>query len=198
MKSLNTSGNGERAVLPRSSVETLMELPFCEAPRFRFVRSSRSLDRIVALAGCLLVACATSAASCAVAGKRLCVFDKELFAEALSLSLTALAGWLGAVACAWGLLFVKRWSLCVCDEAFGWSVGEASTVVRCCDIARINIVSPSESADHLTLVLNSGERISVPSLCIGDLPHLCEVLHTCLPHIVVTYNRAGRAAKGQA
>lgn len=117
-------------------------------------------------------------------------FDPRLYIEALVLSLTALAGWLGAVVSVGGLLFARRWALCVCDEAFGWSVGGAETLVRLSDIARIVIVSPAESADHLTLFLNSGDRVSVPSLCIGDLAHLCEVLHTLVPRIVVTYNGA--------
>ena len=86
------------------------------------------------------------------------------------------------------LLRNGSWRLCLTDTTIRWSVGKKTTELMCADVQSI-AASKSEACNSLSIFMADGSRRAVPQVCLsGDLYRFCQIVHTHVPHIQVTYN----------
>ena len=155
---------------------------------FSFHRSSRGLERIVALLICLPIAAFTTASAMAVAAHWIAGRNDRSIGDVIALTLVAGAFCFATLICVWGFFRLSTWSLSVDGESVRWKSGRREVVLPCQDIVAIDVKSPSESADSACVRMRSGERIQIPALCLGRLHEFLAACGERFPHIALSYN----------
>jgi hypothetical protein len=155
---------------------------------FSFHRSSRGLERIVALLICLPIAAFTTAGAMTFGVQWIAGRNDVSIGDVLVLSLLAGVFCFATLICGWGFFRLTTWSLSLDGESVRWKNGGVEVVLPCQDIVAIDVKSPSESADSAFVRMCSGQRIEIPAMCLGRLDEFLAACGERFPHIALSYN----------